>query len=432
MEFKDMTFEVFLKNKFINQEDFDKLDETKQSRLHSEFAQKCIELFSEKMESNKGLTLDEITETLKKLPEVIEISELKKELQEAHEEISRIKEKGNSSKEVKTMAQELRERKEDIEKMLKGDRGSVEMHVTNKALVALPTVQNSQQAFDISEIGQLATRKIRLQDIFTKFSISDQANINGTIRYYDWDQATIARAAAFRAEGAAFPESTASWIHRNIPIQKVGDSITITEEFMEDEEMFAAELGFFLETNVKLAEEQSIYNGNGTPPNLKGITASIGIYDATPQADTIPDASIYDLIVKVSESITQGGGAKYMPNVALMNIQDINRMKLKKDAHNNYIMPPFVSRDGSTVSSIIIMEANVVPANQMVVGDSRFARIYERTGYEMSRGMVGNQFIEDEMTLKIRRRLAFLIKEADAGGWSHVADITADLTELTP
>ena len=44
----------------------------------------------------------------------------------------------------------------------------------------------------------------------------------------------------------------------------------------------------------------------------------------------------------------------------------------------------------------------------MVVGDTRFAKLYERTGYEMSKGMVGNQFVEDEMTLKIRRRLAFL------------------------
>ena len=84
------------------------------------------------------------------------------------------------------------------------------MEVANKALVALPTVQNSQQAFDIPDIAQLATRKIVLQDILPKIRISDQANINGSIRYYDWDQATIVRAAAFRAEGAAFPESTAS------------------------------------------------------------------------------------------------------------------------------------------------------------------------------------------------------------------------------
>ncbi|WP_219334644.1 phage major capsid protein, partial [Oenococcus oeni] len=87
--------------------------------------------------------------------------------------------------------------------------------------------------------------------------------INGTIRYYDWDQATIVRAAAFRAEGAAFPESTASWVRRSVPIEKIGDTIPVTEEFMEDEEMFAAELAFFLETNVKLAKELSVYSGNG-------------------------------------------------------------------------------------------------------------------------------------------------------------------------
>ena len=107
-----------------------------------------------------------------------------------------------------------------------------------------------------------------------------------------------------------------------------------------------------------------------------------------------------------------------------------NKMKLKKDANNNYVMPPFVSRDGGSVSGITIIEANIIPANTMVVGDNRFARIYEKGGVEMSKGYSGTQFVEDEMTLKARKRLAFLIRSADKGGFKKVTSISAALVTL--
>ena len=95
-------------------------------------------------------------------------------------------------------------------------------------------------------------------------------------------------------------------------------------------------------------------------------------------------------------------------------------------------LPPFVSRDGSTVDGLRVIEANVFGTNEIIVCDRKFATIYAKTGYEMSSGMVGNQFVEDEMTLKVRRRMAFLIREADKGGFSKCTNITAALLTLTP
>lgn len=161
---------------------------------------------------------------------------------------------------------------------------------------------------------------------------------------------------------------------------------------------------------------------------MTGVFASIDAY--TPVASGIQDASIYDLAVKVSEDITSVGGSKYMPDFALMNIADINKMKLKKDANNNYVMPPFVSRDGEQVSGMVILEENAVPANSMVIGDRRFARIYEIAGVQLSRGVVNAQFSSDLETLKARTRLAFLIRGADKGGFRKVTDISAALTTL--
>lgn len=299
--------------------------------------------------------------------------------------------------------------------------------VSIKASTLRASVVGNEQALELDSIGQLATRKLTMYDAFVKIPVS-ASNNNGTIRYYDWDQATIARAAAMVAEEGAFPESTAKWVTEVIQLRKIGDTLPVSEEFFEDEAMFAAELGQFLNTNVDLVVDDQIANGDGTGENLKGLMASIPSY--TPVAAGITDASIYDLFPKVKEGITATGGSKYAPNVAFMNISDINKYKLKKDLNNNYVMPPFVSRDGQVIDGVTVIEANVIAADTMALGDNRYGRIYEKPGVVLSQGEVNAQFTSDMTTLKARRRLLFLIRGADANGWRKIDSIAAALVTL--
>lgn len=326
--------------------------------------------------------------------------------------------------EVKSATEQIKENRVELKGLAnRSNHKDVEIKAdTNRA-----SVVGNQQAVELNDIGQLATRKLSMYDAFQKIPVSG-SNHNGTIRYYDWDEATIARAAAMVAEGAAFPESTASWKTETVELRKVGDTLPVTEEFFEDEAMFAAELGQFLRTNVDLKIDDQIANGDGTGQNLKGLFASIDAF--VPVASGITDASIYDLYPKVKESITTTGGSKYAPNVAFMNIADINKYKLKKDANNNYVMPPFVSRDGSMIDGVLVIESNVVAANSMVLGDNKFARIYEKPGVTLSQGTVDTQFTSDMTTLKVRKRLLFLIRGADKGAWKKVTDIDAALVTL--
>lgn len=300
--------------------------------------------------------------------------------------------------------------------------------VVVKTLLQRSAINGNQNAFDIPEIGSLATRKLSLYDIFPKLNIGKGTH-NGTIRYYDWDEATIARAAAAVAEGAAFPESTAAFKKYAIEIQKIGDTLPVTEEFFEDEALFAAELEMFLQVNVQLEVDRQLYEGDGTGNTITGLLESIDSY-TLPTTGTIVNPNLYDLAVKVSEQITVAGGSKFMPDVIIANQATINRMKLAKDADDNYILPPFVGRDGQLVANMVVIESNIFEDNVMVVGDRRFARIYEIDGITMSKGVVNAQFKEDEMTLKVRKRLAFLIRNCDKGGFRKVLDIDAALAAL--
>ncbi len=373
-----------------------------------------IELTNEVKESlvsilEENIKLKEDSEALK-----VQFAELEQKQLENTQTVSR----------AKTMVDELEENKESIKSLAKGLTSE---EVSIKADTLRSSVTDNDNAYEITGIGQLAYAKLTAYDIFNKIPVSDN-NTNGVIRYYDWDIATAVRAAATIAEGAVFPESTAKWVKKTLNIEKIGDTLPVSEEFFEDSAMFAAELNMFLDTNVKIKRNGQIVNGDGVSPNLNGLVTTVSAYTAP--VSGIIDANIYDLFVKVSEDITDTGGAKYAPDFGLMNITDINKMKLKKDANNNYIIPPFVNRDGNEVAGMMVLEENSIVANTMVIGDSRYARIYERQGITIARGLVNAQFAEDMETLKVRTRLAFLIRDADVGGFRKVTDIDASLVLL--
>lgn len=351
-----------------------------------------------------------------------ELATLKEQVNSLANIVKGLKEAGHAV--VNTVASEIKSMATKLREIASGRAGNDMVEL--KTLVQRSSIANNAQAYDLPDIGQLATRKLVLYDLFPKITLG--SNNNGTVRYYDWDADTIARAAAAVAEGGTFPESTAAWVKNTVDLKKIGDSLPVTEEFFEDEEMFAAELGMFLETNVKLALDQQLATGDGTSNKLTGIVTSSTAF--TPVASGIQAPTIYDLIIKMSEAITKTGGSKFQPDFALLNITDINRMKLSKDHNDNYILPPFVSPDGTRVGTIYVIECNAIKSNECVVGDRRYARIYEKPGVVIQKGVIDQQFLKDEMTIKASKRTLFLIRACDKPGFSHCSDIDAALTTL--
>lgn len=421
-----MTIATYLVAAKMTQEAFDVLTPGEQAKAYNEINQNNIDYIKELEE--KSVSKEEMDAAIKAKEnetkgQVDRMMTVMATMQEKMLKMGQGTIENGKPATIKSVVSEKFEGIKALQNAAPGSKESVEI----KADVSTASITGNVGAFELQTIGQLAVRALPMESLFAKLPVSGN-NVNKSIGYYDWDEVTTVRGAAMVAECAVFPESEAKWVYKTLPIQKVGDTIPVCEEFFEDESLFAAELEFFLRTNVAIKVDDQLINGDGLTTNIKGLVASSTTF--TPAASGITDASIYDLIVKVKAAITKTGGSKYDPNFVLMNNDDICKMDLKKDANNNYVMPPFVSRDGKTVKSLTVIEDNALTANTLVVGDSRYGKIYEAAGLTMSRGVVDKQFVEDTITLKVRRRLALLIREVDKTGFYHVTDIGAALTTL--
>jgi hypothetical protein len=426
-----------LKGKILNTETYDfKADGTEKSAeekaafLFAYQSNVAIEkaLVKFKADSEEFKTLTALKAKVDAMnPNDADVSKLRTDLDAMNIKFKELSEKGLPTQ-GKTLSAQLKEKKDALRTISKGNDSGAEIVIERKTLVQRTAIANDAQGYFLPDLGQLATRKLSLYDLFPKVPIGESNN-SGLIRYRDWDQATIARAAAAVAETGTFPESTAAFTMQSIALKKIGDTLPVTEEFFEDEEMFAGELDLFLNINVQLEIDRQLSLGDGTANQMTGLVSSVNAY-VLAVAPTFQFANIYDLIIDAKAQITKTGGSKYSPDFVVMNIADINKMRGTKSTFGTYVIPPFVSPDGMNVAGVTVVESNIITADTLVIGDRRFARIYEKGGIVLSKGVVNAQFSADEMTLKARKRMLFLIRYADKSGFLKVTSITAAVAAL--
>lgn len=285
------------------------------------------------------------------------------------------------------------------------------------------SVTSSTQAQRLDGYGLIGYKKAVMYDVFPKVQVGPESN--GTIRYID--QSTATRNAAAIAEAGTYGESAVVWTEYTLTLQKIGDSIPITEEAVQDTKRLAGEVERFLALNVDLKVNTDLTVGSGVAPIISGVYTLSPTYTAASAG--IATASTYDVLVKMKEAISLLYNGKYSPNFAMMNTTEINKMKLAKDTQNNYIMPPFAN-GWMEVDGMTVIENNDMAVNTCVVGDSRFGTIYEVEGYTLDIAYSGTQFVADLMTMKARKRLALLIRTADQTGFLRCTSISAAKTAL--
>lgn len=421
-----LTIATYLVAEKIAKEDFDVMDGEAKAEIFNAIQKHNVEVGNE---LTKAVEKGELT--AKELAEQLAISskensqmqlQIMSIIKEIGVEVRSLMEGGRNTNEVKTLPIELKDKKEELKGLSLGTQKEVEI----KAITNVAVVQDNQTNTMVGGISPLNSPTLTAEMLFNHVPVSGE-NVNKGVFYMDWDDSSIVRGASSIAESGVYPESGVKFIRRVAQIEKIGDSLPVTQEFYEDESMFAPELERFLRTNMEIVANEQIINGDGTNNSLVGINNRALLY--TPTSKGIPSANVADLC-HVMRTQMRKLGQKFIPDFVIMNSELASSIELEKDSNNNYLRIPYVSPNGDVIKGMNVVIDEAQADNTLVIGDKRYGTIYERTGLTLEVDRVGNQFLTDETTLKVRRRLFFLIKESDRAGFLKCTDVATALTTI--
>lgn len=248
---------------------------------------------------------------------------------------------------------------------------------------------------------RLPMRRVRLLDLITV-----GATDTDMVRFRR--QLTRTNAAAETAPGTSSPESGFTYGPVDVPVRRIPHHVELYKSQMADQSQLETEMRFELDAGVKLRTENQILAGTGTGENLRGILNTSGIGSQAMGADSIPDAmhkAMTVVRVALEDDITAIG----------MHPNDYQRLVLAKDGSNNYLTGMgWQSATPMTVWGYPAVVSTAFTEGVALAGAWQHAWLWVRSGVTISQGYIGDQFIQDLITLNAEYRAAFAVKRPQA------------------
>jgi HK97 family phage major capsid protein len=239
-----------------------------------------------------------------------------------------------------------------------------------------------------------ATRPIQVLDLIPTFPIGQAA-------FVYMEETTRTHGAAEKAEGVAYAESVFVWEQKTSPVQKVTDSIPVTDEQIEDEPQVASLLDQRLGFGLRQKLDSQILVGSGTPPALRGLLNVVGIQTFAKGADMGIVAFMKGLTLVRFTGRANPSGAIAHPN----DWQDI---VLTQDNEGRFMFGnPFQGVAPQSLFGTPVAVSDGITQNSLAIGDfANFSRLDDRRGVRIQTGFIGTEFTEGKVHLRADLRAA--------------------------
>jgi hypothetical protein len=336
-----------------------------------------------------------------------------------------VKQVGSSKKEQEkelSMYDQLKQNHEKLKTAQKGEKLTVEKTVTTTS----NAVTDNTRRYVVDSVAQTPSPRFVFTDFFPTVIINDPNSFD-ELMYTDWDESSITRSAAARAEGGTIPTSDLVMEEKTLELKTISDSLDITTAAWKRSEIFARDVIPFLTDNMARAENAALYAGVGTGTAPMGIYTRATLFDYTSYAGTtIGDPNIADLARVLKNEIEEGHDNAqngYMADFCFCTHSDYMSVDgFLKNANGDYIMPP--------KHGITFIPSSFVTTNTMVVGDSSKVKIYTTQKYEIEIGYDGTNFRKRVRTVLVDTVMNLLVREVEIDSLYKVADVTAALAAI--
>jgi HK97 family phage major capsid protein len=253
----------------------------------------------------------------------------------------------------------------------------------------------------------VATQRLTIQDL-----LGQGTTTQPTIRYVR--ETSYTNAATSVAEADPKPEASLALQEVDSPVRKVAVWTKVSEEMLDDFAQIQSFIDGRLRFMVLQREEALLYGGNGTAPNIRGLTATSGIQTQAQTSGLTAGDAIHMAITKI-----QAVGFDE-PDGIVMHPTDWQHVKLLKDANEQYMgggpfYTPYAGSGGyqtvRTLWGLPVAVTTAATAGTALVGAFKTAaQMFRRSGVSVQMTNTDqDDFINNLVTVRAEGRLALAV-----------------------
>jgi HK97 family phage major capsid protein len=275
-----------------------------------------------------------------------------------------------------------------------------------------------------NEVGQTPKPDLCILPLITITNQPGTENIYHTSRYNEEGDAQ------FILEGGLKPLADAEWKTDKAPVKEVAVRWKFTKRLMAHAPSVVTNFAIHANELMEQKMDDGALIGDGVDEELLGITA-IGVAGAfvvpTKLSEYYERANIYDAIMAVATRVRLSNFKGQL--TAVLGTVWEAQMKGIKNANGDYIVPPFVSPDGTKVGSINLVFNNKFPDTHLLVGDLKKFNLVMAENVTYDEGYENDDFSKNLVSKKLEAFMGTYIKRADAGSiiYDDIAGILTDI-----
>ena len=375
---------------------------------------------------NESVTKAELIEVMSKIADLQakgnDVDALKANIEEVAIKVLDLQTKGTANNVPESLETLLKEKQDELKAMKEKSGASVQITLKAAGTMALSTNTTGQIPQAEREAG---ITRIQRRNPF----ILELVNV-GTIMSNVWEwveQKNADGGAGMTAEGAAKSLADFDLVVASANVKKVTAYIKVTKEMLDDVALMRSEIDQELTELINLKIDDQLLNGTGATVNLTGINTNATAWAAGAFALTIPTPNVFDVI---RTAINQVRVNLFEPNYIVMHPTDVAKMDLAKASDGHYVLPPFISNDGTTVSGIRVVSNTGVTVDNFLVGDFTKYGVRFKEGLTINVGYENDDFTKNLVTILAEARLVGRVKSNHYGAFVKGV-ISTSITALT-
>lgn len=215
------------------------------------------------------------------------------------------------------------------------------------------------------------------------------------------EETTTTNNAAPKNENDGDAESVLAFTEKTAAVEEISTFLAISARLMEDVPAVKAYVDSRLSIFLQLAEENQLLNGNGAPPQLRGILAGVGLQTQAKGADATPDA-VYKAMTLIQKN------SMLSANGVVMHPTDWEAIALLKTTEGIYIWGSPSGAVPERIWGLAVVKTTTIAENTGLVGAFDMAcQIFRRKGitFEVSNSH-SDFFIKGKMAIRCTERVA--------------------------